>query len=185
VSVTATDLPLHHLDADRYALIVASGALDDQRVELIDGIITQMSPQSPEHAALIRRLIAHFRACADRLLVQLPLRLSDDSVPEPDLAIVAHDEDPRSHPASALLVVEVAHSSHRLDQGRKSVLYAQAGVPDYWLVDVPGRGVHWRSLPSPDGYQAEQVYGLGTELPAPADVPGVPALDIAELFRGF
>lgn len=182
MAVLTTELPTHRLDADRYSRIVESGALDGQRVELIDGIILEMSPQSPEHSAVIARLNKHFASAVAYVHVQLPIRVAADSVPEPDVAIVDEPPSPTHHPTTALLVVEVAHSSHALDRGRKSELYAAAGIPTYWLVDIPARTVELRTDPAPAGYRTLRTLESGGVLPSPC--AGVADLAVDELLEG-
>jgi Uma2 family endonuclease len=72
---------------------------------------------------------------------QLPVALDDDSEPEPDVSVVpgSFRDYPRDHPARAVLIVEVAESSLRLDRGEKGSLYARAGVPEYWIVNLVDR----------------------------------------------
>jgi Uma2 family endonuclease len=175
-------LPVHHLDASTYGRMVESGALDDAPVELLEGLLVDVSPHGPKHAAIIEELTARFARASGRLRVQLPLEVSSDSVPEPDLAVV----EPRSsggHPRDALVVVEVTDSSQAVDRQVKAQLYARAGVPTYWLVDVPGRVVEVRTEPRPKGYGRCDTYGIGTCVPSPA--AGVAGLDVAELFEGI
>jgi Uma2 family endonuclease len=183
VAAITTELPTYRLDADRYSRIVESGALDGQRVELIDGIILRMSPHSPEHSLVIRRLMTHFASVASQLLVQLPIQVAADSVPEPDLAIVDQSATPLHHPTSALLVVEVAHSSHAIDRGRKAELYAAAGIPTYWLVDLPARAVEVRTDPGVSGYRTLRTLEPGELLRSPCE--GVADLAVGELLEGI
>lgn len=161
--------------------IVESGALAGQRVELLDGIITEMSPQSPEHAAIIQRLSTYLAAAnADGVLrVQCPLAVSGDSVPEPDLAVVNGPSSRTEHPSTAALVIEVAVSSHELDRGVKADLYASAEVATLWIVDVPGGTIEVRTEPRAGVYRRVTVYRSGDTVPAP--LPEVPALPVAEL----
>jgi hypothetical protein len=97
----------------------------------------------------------------------------------PDLALV-EGRSPGCHPSTSLLVVEVPASSHAVDRGVKSSLYAKAGIPIYWLVDVPGRSVEVRTDPGPDGYRACETYGVGASVPTP--IAGVADLDVGSLF---
>ncbi len=84
--------------------------------------------------------------------VQMPLTIAG-SEPEPDLAVIRRGAaTAAAHPTSAELVVEVAVSSHHLDRGRKAELYAQADVPEYWVVDVPGRAVEAFTAPAGGRY---------------------------------
>jgi Uma2 family endonuclease len=172
-------LPVHRFDADVYGRIVASGALDGEPVELLEGVLCEMSPQSPVHALIIERLTRHFARAEARLRVQLPLEVASDSVPEPDLALVEHESSADAHPTDALLVVEIAVSSQAVDRGVKSRLYGAAGIPVYWLIDQPAGSVEVHTNPKPEGYATTDVYGLGATVPSPA--AGVGALDVASL----
>jgi Uma2 family endonuclease len=178
----AATLPIHRLDLDTYNRMVASGALDGQPVELLEGLLVDVSPHGPEHAHVITRLTRHFSGAHAWLRVQLPLEVTPDSAPEPDLALVEEDLSDR-HPRSALLVVEVAVSSHAIDRDLKTTLYARAGVATYWLVDVPARAVLVYSDPTAEGYRTRVEHGIGALLPAP--VAGVPELDVSELLGGL
>jgi Uma2 family endonuclease len=178
----ATEVSTHRFDAETYGRIVESGALDDQRVELIDGRIVDMSPQTSEHSAVIAWL-THLMAGREVFLrVQLPLHVAPDSVPEPDLAITDTEPSADRHPTTALLVVEVAVSSHALDRGRKAELYAAAGVPEYWVVDVSGRSVEVHREPRPaGGYGTVTVHKGDDELTPP--VAGIAPFTVERLLR--
>jgi Uma2 family endonuclease len=181
MSTTAlTPLPIHRLDVETYGRMVASGALDGEPVELLEGWLVDMSPHGPDHAEIIVDLTRHLARAHARLHVQLPLEVPPDSVPEPDLALV-EGRSPGRHPRTALLVVEVSGSSHAIDCGVKARLYAQAGVPIYWLVDVPGRSIEVRTDPGSDGYRACETYTEGASVPSPA--AGVADLDVGSLFE--
>ena len=176
--------PIHRLDTETYNRMVETGALEGEPVELLDGLLVEMSPQGDSHVTLIVLLTRHFRMAEAWLMVQLPLEASVRSKPEPDLALIRDGN--RSNwrrPGGALLVVEVAVTSHRKDRGKKLEIYAQAGIPTYWLVDVPARVVEVRTHPGPKGYGHCEIYGIGTSVPSPAE--GVPALDVAWLFEGL
>jgi Uma2 family endonuclease len=173
-------LPIHRLDVETYGRMVDSGALEGEPVELLEGLLVEvMSPQSAEHAMVIERLTRHLGPAQAWLRVQLPLEVPPDSVPEPDLALVEGEPVPGRHPRTVLLAVEVSFSSPRIDRGIKAELYARAGVPTYWLVDVLGEAVEVRSDPGPGGYRGCVLYALGTTVPSPA--PGVADLDVTSL----
>lgn len=174
-------LPLHRLDAETYGRMVSCGALEGEHVELLEGLLVDVSPHSPAHATAIRRLARHLATAPGCLQVQLPLEVPPDCVPEPDVALLAEEPSPGRHPRTALLVVEVAGSSHAVDRGLKAALYARANVPTYWLVDLPGRAVEVRTQPGPDGYGRCDVYRAGARVPEPA--AGVEGLDVASLFE--
>ncbi len=171
---------IHLFDTDTYNRMVGTGALEGEPLELLEGLLVEMSPQGAGHASVIWRLTRHLAAAQAWLGVQLPLELKPGSEPEPDLTLVEREPSPQRHPDRALLAVEVAVTSHRKDRDRKGVLYARAGVPTYWLVNVPGRAVEVRTDPGPRGYERCEVYGVGARMPSPAE--GVPDLDVARLF---
>ena len=174
---------IHRLDTDTYNRMVATGALEGEPVELLDGLLVEMSPQGESHIIAIMRLTRHFRTAEAWLMVQLPLEAKPSSEPEPDLALV-HEDRPRwQHPHEALLTIEVAVTSHKKDRGKKARIYAQNGVPTYWLVDIPGHTVEVRSDPGPKGYGRCDIYRVGTQVPSPAE--GVPDLDVSWLFEGL
>jgi Uma2 family endonuclease len=110
-------------------------------VELIEGVIVEMTPQGPRHAKLVRRLCdPTFVRVPPAYVVQcqLPLTLGADSEPEPDVSVVrrADAASSTSHPTSAALVFEVAGDSLPKDRLTKSALYACAGIPEYVIVNV-------------------------------------------------
>ena len=138
---------IRRLDVDDYHRIIDAGVLDeDDRVELLEGLLISGQPPTPAEAAAITAINTRFvRAAPDALVVrcQLPLTLSDASEPEPDFAVVrAEDAAPADHhPTSAFLVVEVSDSSLRVDRVVKTRIYSSANIPEYWIVDVTRRGV--------------------------------------------
>jgi Uma2 family endonuclease len=183
-TAVAPSLPIHRLDVETYDQIVASGALEGESVELLEGLLVEvMSPQSPAHAAVIEELQRHFASAEARLRTQLPLKVPPDSEPEPDLALVTEKPPPGRHPHTALLTVEVAVTSHEADRGLKVELYSRADVPTYWLVDVPGKAVEVRTDPGPEGYGRCEIYKAGDRVPSPAE--GVAELDVAALLEGL
>jgi Uma2 family endonuclease len=164
--------------------MVSLGALEGEPVELLEGLLVEvMSPQSPDHAAVIERLTRHLGAARARLRVQLPLEVPPDSEPEPDLALVEGKPSRGSHPRTALLVVEVSFSSPQIDRGVKAELYARAGVPTYWLIDVLGNAVEVRTDPGPEGYRRCELYKAGDRVPSPAE--GAAELDVGALLEGL
>jgi Uma2 family endonuclease len=175
--------PVHRFDTDTYNRMVATGALEGERVELLEGLLVAVSPHGPEHARIVEELTARLARARARLRVQLPMEPGPGSELEPDLALVEQIPSARRHPQTLLLAVEVAVSSHRRDREVKANLYAGAGVPTYWLVDVPGRTIEVRSDPGPEGYRRCEIYGAGATVPSPAE--GASDLDVGELFAGM
>jgi len=137
-------VPVHPLTVDVVMQMVEAGILDeDARIELLDGVLVEMSGPSPPHAFAVRRLNAIVLPIAASAGMELSIQDSLDvgssiTLPQPDLAVVPATSSDRL-PAEAVLVVEIAKSSLAIDLGRKADIYAAAGVPDYWVLDVEGR----------------------------------------------
>jgi Uma2 family endonuclease len=154
--------------SDDYFQLGESGVFDDgDRVELIDGEIIEMSPEGSRHSACLARLTRFLipRVGQAVVRVQDSLFLPDEYRPQPDLVVAREQDDDyeHAHPthADVLVVVEVSDSSLRYDRQVKAVRYAQAGIPEYWLVDLTRNQifVHQKSLTGE--YRDVQVYGLG------------------------
>jgi Uma2 family endonuclease len=124
-----------------YDRLVDLGMFEGEHLELLDGLLVVREPQKSPHAATVTQ-VAHVVGTAFgagwHVRVQAPVALDDDSEPEPDVAVVAGV--PRdylaAHPSRPTLIVEVADSSLRLDRRLKSRLYARAGLPEYWIVNI-------------------------------------------------
>lgn len=127
-----------------YERLVELGCFEDERLELLNGFLVRMSPQKAPHATAVSKLTELLvPACLGRarVRIQLPLIAGDDSEPEPDAAIVDLGDYSEEHPATALLVIEVADSSLPKDREVKAPLYAAAGIPEYWIVNLDERCV--------------------------------------------
>jgi Uma2 family endonuclease len=146
---------------DDYHRMADAGILDeDDRVELIDGEIVRMSPIGPEHAGTtktLNRLLTLTLGDAAMIGVQDPVRLADDTEPEPDLSVLRPRADfyRDSHPVPAeiLLLIEVADTSLLADRLVKIPRYARAGIPEVWLVDLDHRRIERYRRPSAAGYE--------------------------------
>ncbi len=147
---------------EEYDRLVAAGAFHPMaRLQLIRGEIVEMAPQSAGHATAVRRLQKALEgAFGDGYEVrpQLPLALSDESEPEPDVAVVegSLEDFRRQHPTRAVLVVEVADSTLGFDRERKQTMYAAAGVPEYWILNLVDEVLEVYREPRESGYAAAQ-----------------------------
>ncbi len=156
-------LQVRPLKRDEYETLVELGAFDDERVELLYGRIVEMPPQGPLHDGTIDILGDLLRdALRGRARVRVQSSfLAPDSVPVPDLAVVPDRDYRERHPEEAFLIVEVAQSSLRKDRGPKARLYAECGVPEYWIVDVAGGLVEVHTDPVGDRYTRVQPCRAG------------------------
>jgi Uma2 family endonuclease len=162
-------LPRRRFTVDDYHRIAAAGVLgEDDRVELIEGEIIEMSPIGTRHAACVNRLTRIFAGgLGERAVVavQNPLHVSDLSEPQPDLAVLAPRTDayeaahPRPH--DVLLLIEVADTSLPVDQHVKAPLYALSGIRELWIVDVEGGRIQILREPAPDGYRSARMAARG------------------------
>ena len=144
-----------------YHRMARAGILtEDDRVELLEGEIVEMTPIGSRHAACVDRLTRLLTsALRDRVIVrvQSPIRLSQHSEPQPDLALLRPRPDfyVRAHPGpeDVLLVIEVAEASAEPDRAVKIPLYARAGVPAAWLVELAEERITGHEGPTPEGYR--------------------------------
>ena len=170
------------ISRDEYWQLAKLGAFEDENVELLRGVIVTMSPEDIRHADpivwLMRRLN---RALDDDFVVRpgMPFEALDDSVPQPDITITA--EPLGRHPSTALLLIEVSNSSLRKDRRVKLSIYAEAGVPEYWIVNVSKPGtieVEVYTQPSAGGYAKLETLRDGDVL-RPLQVPiEIPVADL-------
>jgi Uma2 family endonuclease len=150
---------LYRWTRDEYERMASLGIFDPEaRLELVDGEIVRMTPQSSRHSTAVRSVEEALRFLVDRgvfdVRVQLPLAVADDSEPKPDIAVVpGRFRDYRDrHPSRAELVVEVADASIEVDRVRKQRLYARARIPEYWIADLNGNALELLRRPQGDAF---------------------------------
>lgn len=167
--------PLMRITCDRYHAMIAGGGLTpEDRVELIDGyLITKMSI-GPHHSAVVTKLERLLdRKLEDRAIVrgQNPVTIHDYSEPEPDVVVARFRQDyyatRHPHPEDVLLVIEVADSSLAFDRNAKIPLYAAAGIPETWLVDLAESQILVFRKPEGVEYLEMEIFGAGDTLPVP------------------
>jgi Uma2 family endonuclease len=167
---------------DEFHRLAALGVLgEDDRVQLVDGEIVEMAPPGPRHVAgvhLVAQVLRPIFADGFMVRIQSPVAAGAYSEPEPDVAVVPGG--PRDylddHPATAVLVVEVSDSTLGFDRQRKGPVYAAAGIPEYWILNLQDRVVEVYRDPGPDAgghpaYRTSLRFGSNESL-APAARPG-------------
>jgi len=154
------ELTRRRFSVDEYERMGEAGILgEDDRVELLDGEIVEMTPIGSRHAATVKRLIALFsERLGNRAQIgaQDPVWLDESSEPQPDLVLLRPRADfyAAGHPTpeDILLLVEVADTSLRVDRQVKIPLYARAGIVEIWLIDLEQSRALVHRDPSEEGY---------------------------------
>lgn len=160
-----------------------TGILDSEtRVELVDGVLIEMNPPGPQHAGAVRWLNRHIMTAVATTLsvaVQDAFVTSDGGFVVPDLFVCEALSRDRL-PDTALLVVEVAHTSQARDV-EKAATYAAAGVAEYWIVDLDRDELLVHRQPRGGVYESVERFAPGDIVSPLIDVPPV---DVSELLRG-
>ena len=168
----------HRFTVGEYHEMARAGVLtEDDRVELIEGEIVDMTPIGLRHAAAVNVLTRGLATgCGTRAIVQIqgPIPIGLRSEPQPDVLVLRPRDDFYREiapgPEDVLLLVEVADTSLPYDRTVKIPLYAGAGVPEVWLVDLVRHRVELHRDPGPDGYRAVETRKRGERL-TPAAFP--------------
>jgi Uma2 family endonuclease len=139
------------------------GVFEGRRAMLINGVIMEEGPMNPPHAITLELVENALRAAFGagwRFRSQSPLVLGQDLDPEPDFAVIAgNPRGSTGHPTMADLVVEVADSSLNFDTNDKRLLYARAGMREYWVVDINARQLLVYRDPQSGDYSTRQALG--------------------------
>ena len=150
--------------ADYHRMGEAGPFAEGVRVELIGGEIIDMSPIGSAHVGMVARLGQMLYAAAGQnaiVYIQNPILLDDNSEPEPDLALLKTRDDfyATSHPEpeDVLLLVEVFDTTLRYDREVKVPLYASAGIPEVWLIDIGGNQLEVFRKPAQQGLLRPQT----------------------------
>lgn len=151
------------LRVDDFLLLAEHGAFESySKTELIEGEIFCMNAQFARHAAvktdLAVELALRLRAIESSLrpIVEVAVTLSDTSMPEPDIVLSSFRGAGPVPLETVAMVVEVSDTTLATDLGRKAELYARAGVPEYWVVDLEESRFLLHAEPGDEGY-AEQI----------------------------
>ena len=158
----------------------------DARVELLNGEIVDISPIGSSHAGMVNRLNSIFTKLARErwmVAVQNPLRLDDQSEPEPDLLLLKPSVDDYTgrhpQPEDVFLLVEVADASLEYDRDEKLPAYGRGGIQEVWIVNLRDRAIEVFREPHFTGCSSKTALRQGDQA-KPIAFPDV-ALDVAEL----
>ncbi len=160
----------HRFTVEEYHKMAEVGLLhEDDRVELIEGEIVEMTPIGSRHHACVMRLDELLRRPGGEYIVSVqgPVRLDGGTEPQPDLALLKRRADFYAErlpgPEDVLLVVEIADTSIGPDRRYKLLLYARAGIPEAWLVDLQNEVVEVHTKPRSGGYASVRRYDRGDD----------------------
>jgi Uma2 family endonuclease len=146
---------IHTWTREEYYRLAELGLFDGRRVELIEGVIYEMTAIGVAHmtgVSLAQEVLSEVFGSGWVVRVQGPLSLGTSSDPEPDIAVVVGKvrDYRRVHPTTAALVVEVSDTTLEHDIKVKASLYAKANLLDYWIVNIPESKLEIRRNPRPD-----------------------------------
>ena len=153
---------------DEYYQMIELGLLKDyEKAEIIEGELIQKMPTGDRHAFIVNTLNRFFiRNVSDEVLVSIqnPVRLSDYNEPEPDITLAdltKYDGKRHPRPSETLLIVEVSDSTLKYDRDTKLALYAEAEIPEVWIVNLKNNIVEVHQKPSIGICQLAQIYKSG------------------------
>ena len=190
VATVAETIQLRRWTREEYERLGVLGVIGpEERVELIEGEIVVVPPMQSPHGTGIQLAYEALRTifgAGFAVRVQLPIALGQYSEPEPDVAVVVGT--PRdykdAHPSTAVLVVEVSDSMLAFDRGRKASIYAAAGIPEYWIVNLVDRQLEIYRDPAPmpgarygHGYRTRTIALPGETVPTPSPTSARLAVD--------
>lgn len=167
---------------DEYYRLGEAGFFEGERVELLDGEIWTLPPQKTPHFSSVEaaaEVLGDAFGAGHSVRRQGPMTLNDGTEPEPDVLIVTGSrmvyQDHHPTPPEVRLLVEVSDATLAKDRGKKAADYAQAGIPDYWIINLVSRQLEVHRDPGPlptgHGYKLRRVL-LEGEAIAPLLAPG-------------
>ena len=179
VYMKGVDRPWRFTVDDYYAMAEAGILSHDERVELVNGEIIQMSPIGDRHAysvdELVDLLVYRFRGRA-RIRCQNPVRIDGRREVQPDIAVLRLRDDLYSSghpgPADVLLLIEVSDTTLSYDRNVKLPMYAQFDIPETWIVNIPDGVIEIYTGPSDGEYRSRRVFGTD-ETVSPSAFPDI------------
>ena len=172
-------IDLRKFSVDDYHKMGEAGLFaEDERVELLEGRVYAVTPVGRRHAAIVAKLIAFFAPLRERTVVwvQNPLQLPPYGEPEPDVALLRFSEtfyeDEVPEPGDVLLVIEVCRQQPSDSTARVKPIYAEAGVPEFWIVDLIHNRTEVYLEPAGGDYNLKDLVPFGTPL-SPYQFPDI------------
>jgi Uma2 family endonuclease len=179
------ELSLRKLTVGEYHKLGEAGILHpNDRVELIDGLLVQMAPIGPEHQFILEKLNDAFseqKRGRYKVGPGRPIPIADFDEPQPDMVLFKTDTVVRKQhisPQEIYLVIEVSDTTLKFDSGEKRRAYERAGIPEYWIVDIPAKTVRAFRLNRGARYEETRYQEGSIAVQAIPDV----IVDLAELF---
>lgn len=165
----ATQIRYWQFTVSDYARMLEAGILtEDDRVELIDGEVRTMAAIGSRHTAIVKRIneLIMLQVTGRAVVgIQDPIQLNDYTEPQPDITVLRYRQDryANAHPTSedVLLVIEVADSSMEYDRDEKVPRYAQAMIPEVWLMDAEREAITQYAEPDGTRYRHERILERG------------------------
>ncbi len=166
MSVTLSPPPLpeqrpedRHWTVEEFHRAASAGVFNDPgRMEIIQGRIVEKMPEGGRHTGMRRRIARRLRAVLEPdsfVCEECPLRIAFDGEPIPDVVFTREEDYGSQHPTpeDVVLLIEFSDTTVAYDLGGKALLYAQAGIADYWVVLVNEAAIVCHRGPAPEGYQ--------------------------------
>lgn len=153
-----------------YHRAIAAGIGSDRQVELLRGEIVEMAPEGPLHAdrySKVARYLSQLLGDRAEIRPAAPITLPNQSEPQPDLAIVRPQNYSDRHPApeDIFWLIEIANTSLDRDLHVKSAIYAEAGIPEYWIIDLRASKLVVMREPIRNGYRSQTEVERGGVYP--------------------
>ena len=171
-AIAMVEATIAKFKVDDYHRMIKAGILDGRRVELLEGVITEMAPQGTMHAYYSDEsgdYLSELLGSRAKIREAKPITLGDSSEPEPDIAVVQPLGSIylQQHPnaGNVFWLIEYSDSSLAKDLGTKTKIYASAGIQEYWVVNIQEGVLIVFRLPKDGEYRSEQTLSGGTIAP--------------------
>jgi len=159
---------VHRFTIEEYHKVLETGIFEGQRIELLDGEITIMSPIGNPHRGIVGRVMRRLNVTFGELysyVVQGAIQVSEHNEPEPDIVVAKFRDDDYVgidiEPKDIHLIIEVAKSSLHTDRKKKRSIYATFNIPEYWIANLKDLQIEVFKQPKDGDYQVKEIYKMG------------------------